>query len=273
MGRKSGSVFFIAVSLPAVLAAASACACDRPGTPTNVTAHAVWNGNLGAPDIVLSWINTASETVWWDMQVTDGQGRIIPQRAGVEPHITGMGAHVENHIQTPRNATRCYQLKARTGPGTEGCISEIFSNTACATTGSVIGSGAFKCLDVNAPDQANNGAKVQVWDCNGGIQQTWTFDGGAIKTGPPTFGLGPMGGPKCLDVPLPDQEKNGTKVQIWDCNGGTQQQWTIEGGVIKSGKGKCLDVPVMDQGNNGTAVQVWDCNGGVQQTWRETSPG
>ena len=264
MDRKFASVF-VAVILPAVLAAASACACDEPGTPTNVTAQATWNFSLNAPDIVVSWTNTANndETVWWDIQMTDGQGKIIPQRAGVEPHITGTGVRLTNAFQTPINATRCFQLKARTGQGTEGCISKIFSNKACATTGSVIQSGTAMCLDANLPDLTKNGAKVQIWQCNGLISQSWTFDGHAITSAPPGWGR------KCLDVPALDQDKNGTKVQIWDCNNSIQQTWRIEGGAIKSGKGKCLDVPAPDQDKSGTAIQVWDCNNSNQQRWGE----
>lgn len=120
-------------------------------------------------------------------------------------------------------------------------------------------SGAGKCLDVHAPDQHNNGARVQVWDCNGTIQQTWAFAGRAIKSG----------AGKCLDVHAPDQRNNGAKVQVWDCNGSPQQTWDWDGRrrVLRSGAGKCLDVHAPDQHNNGAKVQVWDCNGSVQQIW------
>lgn len=30
-----------------------------------------------------------------------------------------------------------------------------------------------KCLDVHAPDQFKNGAKVQIWGCNNSMQQKW----------------------------------------------------------------------------------------------------
>jgi hypothetical protein len=49
--------------------------------------------------------------------------------------------------------------------------------------GSAIHSGAGKCLDVHAPDQYNNGARVQVWDCNNTLQQTWRFENGTIRSG------------------------------------------------------------------------------------------
>ena len=75
--------------------------------------------------------------------------------------------------------------------------------------------GAGKCLDVHAPDQYTNGARVQVWDCNGSIQQQWRIEGNAIKSG----------AGKCLDVHAPDQNNNGARVQVWDCNGSLQQTW------------------------------------------------
>lgn len=136
----------------------------------------------------------------------------------------------------------------------------------CQTTGRtasrlelvpLILSGAKKCLDVHAPDQHTNGARVQVWDCNSSLQQTWRIEGNAIKSG----------AGKCLDVHAPDQYANGARVQVWDCNGSLQQSWRIEGNSIKSGAGKCLDVHAPDQYRNGAKVQVWDCNGTIQQTW------
>ncbi len=32
-----------------------------------------------------------------------------------------------------------------------------------------------KCVDIHSPDLYNDGAKVQLWDCNGAIQQRWIF--------------------------------------------------------------------------------------------------
>lgn len=120
-----------------------------------------------------------------------------------------------------------------------------------------IRSGAGKCLDVHAPDQNNNGARVQVWDCNGSVQQSWRYKHGAIRSAANL----------CLDVHAPDQRNNGGRVQVWACNGSPQQTWSLQGGAIRSGAGKCLDVHAPDQGTNGGRVQVWDCNGSQQQRW------
>jgi hypothetical protein len=97
------------------------------------------------------------------------------------------------------------------------CCTRIGSTGSALTTAPIIISGGKKCLDVNLPDQFTNGGKVQVWDCNNGLQQSWRIDGQTIKSG----------AGKCLDVNLPDQFTNGGKVQVWDCNNGLQQTWTI----------------------------------------------
>jgi hypothetical protein len=144
-----------------------------------------------------------------------------------------------------------------TGSKVYCCKRVASSSSALSVLAPIIVSGARKCLDVHAPDQHTNGGRVQVWGCNSTLQQTWNFDGRAIRSG----------AGKCLDVHAPDQHNNGAKVQVWDCNGSLQQTWRIEGHTLKSGAGKCLDVHAPDQFTNGGRVQVWDCNGTLQQTW------
>ena len=152
----------------------------------------------------------------------------------------------------------------------QGCNSRTFASSRCSPweQGSVttagpraatarIKSGAGKCLDVHAADQHQNGGRVQVWDCNNTLQQSWRLVGRTIKSG----------AGKCLDVHAADQHRNGAKVQVWDCNNSVQQTWTVVGRAIKSGAGKCLDVHAADQYRNGGRVQVWDCNNSLQQSW------
>jgi hypothetical protein len=131
-------------------------------------------------------------------------------------------------------------------------------------------SGAGRCLDVHAPDQFNDGARVQVWTCNGSNQQTWVID----EDGQSIISLAG----KCLDVHAPEQTIDGAKVQVWDCNGLLQQKWrtNVRQPVgaptrpIMSGAGKCLDVHRFDQFKDGAKVQVWACNASMQQDWRVT---
>jgi hypothetical protein len=142
--RLASLLFACGVALTLFLSPASAGCSSRPGTPTNVTARATWPGA-----ILVEWTDTADETVWWDYDVTElrrscsfinGQrhcrwrGVNIPQRAGQPPRADGLkGWRLQNTFLPGSGVSQCYRIRARTGPGAEGCVSEIFSNTACAT--------------------------------------------------------------------------------------------------------------------------------------------
>ncbi|GAA2525047.1 MULTISPECIES: RICIN domain-containing protein [Streptomyces] len=59
-------------------------------------------------------------------------------------------------------------------------------------------------------------ARVQLWDCNGSLGQTW-------KSTPEGTLVNPNSG-RCLDV-ADGGIANGTKVQIHTCNGTAAQVW------------------------------------------------
>ena len=143
------------------------------------------------------------------------------------------------------------------------CCSRLGSSSEPLTIAPIIVSSAKKCLDVVAPDQHNNGARVQVWDCNNSLQQTWRLEGHAIKSG----------AGKCLDVDAPEQHNNGGKVQVWDCNNSQQQTWTIDGETIRSGAGKCLDVDAPDEHNHGAKVRYGTAiTRRSRRRWRPKTP-
>jgi alpha-galactosidase len=121
-------------------------------------------------------------------------------------------------------------------------------------TSAVVSAASGRCLDIPASNTVN-GTQPVIWDCHGGANQQWTFDGRTLK------GLG-----KCLDAP--PNATAGTKVQIWDCNGGPNQQWNlnVNGTISGSQAGLCLDVSDANTGN-GTAVILWTCHGGSNQVW------
>lgn len=124
------------------------------------------------------------------------------------------------------------------------------------------------CLDVHAPDQRRNGARVQLWSCNGQDQQLWSIKNGNVIS---------LAG-KCLDVHLPELRTNGGRVQVWHCNGSIQQRWVRTDRQIRSGGGKCLygvgAVPLGKKAGprapyyNGSAVRVWACDGSPGQQWQ-----
>jgi hypothetical protein len=119
------------------------------------------------------------------------------------------------------------------------------------------GVGSNRCLDVPGASTAN-GTQLQIWDCNSGANQQWTYlSNGELQ----------VYGNKCLDVPG-HATAAGTRVQIWDCNGGANQQWNLnaDGTVVGRESGLCLDVTGRGTAN-GTAVEIWTCSGGSNQQW------
>jgi hypothetical protein len=129
------------------------------------------------------------------------------------------------------------------------------SSPAPGTPGQIRGVGSNRCLDVNGASQSD-GAVVQIWDCNGGANQTWTATSSNQLT---------VYGNKCLDAP---SAAAGARVQIWTCHGGANQQWRFntDGSITGVQSGLCLDVTGRGTAN-GTAVVLWTCNGGSNQRW------
>lgn len=115
-------------------ARADAACSSRPGTPNNVKVEP-YPSRLTT--LRVYWINTASERVWWDIEVTDPAGRVFPQAAGKGgPAGTKKGSsHVWYYNVNKPNMTRCFRIRARTGPFDTGCVSQVWSARVCATTG------------------------------------------------------------------------------------------------------------------------------------------
>ncbi|GCF08664.1 carbohydrate-binding protein [Dictyobacter arantiisoli] len=125
------------------------------------------------------------------------------------------------------------------------------------TAGILRGVGSNRCLDVPGAATAN-GTLLNIWDCNGGANQQWTYQSnGELQ----------VYGNKCLDIPA-HATTAGTRVQIYDCNGGTNQQWNLNsnGSVVGRESGLCLDVTGSGTAN-GTAVEIWTCSGNSNQQW------
>ncbi|MEV5551860.1 RICIN domain-containing protein [Streptomyces sp. NPDC052309] len=125
--------------------------------------------------------------------------------------------------------------------------------------------GGRHCLDV-AGASKEDAARVQLWDCNGSLGQTW-------KITPEGTLVNPNSG-KCLDV-ADAGTANGTAVQIHTCNGTGAQQWRYDqptpAAFTNPRSGKCLDVPY---GNfaNGVRLQIHECNGTGAQVWKQLTP-
>ncbi|MEU0555600.1 RICIN domain-containing protein [Dactylosporangium sp. NPDC006015] len=122
----------------------------------------------------------------------------------------------------------------------------------------IVGAGSNRCADVSGGRDAD-GTKVQLWDCHGGPEVRWRWQGGTLvnsRTG------------KCLDV-AGGRTAAGTKVQLWTCLSNGAQQWQFVNGNLRNPQsGKCLDADAWGTAN-GTQLIIWDCGAAQSnQTWR-----
>ena len=121
----------------------------------------------------------------------------------------------------------------------------------------IVGQQSGRCLDINNNTTAN-GTQAQLWDCNGGSNQRFTYTGAKQLV---------VYGNKCLGVG--QSAGSGTPAAIWDCSGQADQQWNVnpDGTITAVQSGLCLDA--VGQGTtNGTKFQLWSCTGGANQHWR-----
>ncbi|WP_427164842.1 ricin-type beta-trefoil lectin domain protein [Streptomyces sp. C1-1] len=121
----------------------------------------------------------------------------------------------------------------------------------------VVGKQSGRCLDIY-DNTITNGTQAEVWDCNGGQNQAWTYTSRKELV---------LYGDKCLDA-YNLGTTNGTKVVIWDCNGQNNQKWNVnsDGTITNVNAGLCLDG--YNNGTaNGTSLVLWSCNGGDNQKW------
>jgi hypothetical protein len=133
-----------------------------------------------------------------------------------------------------------------------------FASGGSGSTGAVRAVGAGKCLDVNN-NTTTPGTQLQIWDCNGGANQTWTRTASgqlAVYSGSTTM---------CATAA---NTTSGSPVAIQPCGSATSQQWHVndDGTITGTQSGLCLDV----SGNstaNGAKVQLWTCNHGSNQQW------
>jgi hypothetical protein len=128
------------------------------------------------------------------------------------------------------------------------------------TTGALHAVGAGKCLD-DPYSSTTAGTQQQIWDCNGGANQTWT------RTSSNQLTLSVGGSTFCLDA-YGQGTSPGTKVIIWPCTGLANQQWTFNsnGSITGAQSGLCLDVTGGSTAD-GALAELWNCTGAANQQW------
>jgi beta-glucanase (GH16 family) len=112
-----------------------------------------------------------------------------------------------------------------------------------------------RCIDIPGANPVD-GARLQMYDCNGTAAQQWTASGGTMRA---------MG--KCMD-PAGGALANGTPIQLVTCNGNPVQRFTLEGDgdLFNPSSGRCVDIDAWGTAN-GSRLVLWDCHGGANQKW------
>jgi hypothetical protein len=125
----------------------------------------------------------------------------------------------------------------------------------------------YQCLDGDRGGIPRNGAKAQLWGCNGWDNQAWTL---VQVSGMPIgyYYIQNGYGGQCLDGDRGQIPNNGARAQLWGCNGWTNQMWRWTGSrFVNYYGGQCLDGDRGQIPNNGARVQLWACNGWSNQGW------
>ncbi|MCB1132682.1 MAG: RICIN domain-containing protein, partial [Verrucomicrobiae bacterium] len=128
-----------------------------------------------------------------------------------------------------------------------------------------------KCLDIDG-GAVGNGAKAQLWDWSGGLNQQ--------------FGVSNLGGGRVRLTPWWDSSQaldvhnqssaDGTKIQQWTWNGNSAQRWSysrIDGGWLRltpdCATGSCLQVQGPSNNvANGSGITLWGFYNDPDQNWR-----
>jgi len=113
-----------------------------------------------------------------------------------------------------------------------------------------------RCIDIPGANPVD-GARLQMYDCNGTTAQQWTANGdGTLRA---------MG--KCMD-PAGGALAYGTPIQLVTCNGNPVQRFTLSaaGDLVNVSANRCVDIKDWNSAN-GAALQLWDCAGTSNQKW------
>jgi hypothetical protein len=207
-------------------------------------------GSTGVKTVDVSYTNTASTARTATLQV-NGQGSTTVSfpPTGSSPGTVSVAVALSKgsaNKLTFSGAPTLDSITVRPLPGANGTLA--------------VGKQSGRCLDIYN-NTIINGTQAELWDCNGGQNQSWNYTSRKELV---------VYGNKCLDA-YNLGTTNGTKVVIWDCNGQANQQWNVgsDGTITNVNAGLCLDA-YNNGTSNGTLLDLWACNGGDNQKWTLT---
>ena len=155
------------------------------------------------------------------------------------------------------SASGVAQLKWGYGYGDQEPVNSL---PAAPPGQSLVGLASARCVDVPG-FSTTPGTALDIWDCNGGGNQSWNLDPAGELT---------IYGDLCMQAGTDGATASaGQRVTIADCTGAPVQHWTVgAGGAVApaAAPGLCLDASGAGTGN-GTAVDLWYCNGQPNKSW------
>ena len=269
----SGLTFsFSASGLPAGLSLNSSTGVVS-GTPTTsgsgVAAITVTDGTGSVGNVDFHWTvnfvlsmpaqrTAAGQTVALPINVIDNPSQQLTYEASsLPPGLSINGSQITGWPTGPGTYTSSVKVTDPDGIG--DTASFTWTVTAAADSGPngpVRLNLGGKCLDDTGNSSAN-GNRVQMWTCNGGAAQNWTYaEDGTLR----------ING-KCLDV-IGRGTSSGTGVQIWSCTGARNQQWVpvSTAQLVNPVSGRCLTDPGGSSAN-GTKLQINSCGSGTRDEW------
>jgi hypothetical protein len=206
-------------------------------------AAAIWTGSATAGQRIGQWVDNTTQGLWNLVPSTTGYYK-LQSAAATTLYLTGASAGAS------------LTLQAATTDGSQDW--QPVQLSGYSGTHSLVGEGSSRCVDVPNHSTALS-TQVQIYDCNLGNNQKWTFSSDGSIVGVES-GL-------CLDV-RGQSSANGAAVQTYTCGGQGNQKWTAGPGGTLVGvqSGKCLDVTGAGTANT-TRLQIWDCGSGGNQRW------
>ncbi|TGL60622.1 ricin-type beta-trefoil lectin domain protein [Leptospira sarikeiensis] len=124
----------------------------------------------------------------------------------------------------------------------------------------LVNQASNRCLDISNSSTAN-GARIQVYNCNGTDAQKWYYD--PINS----FLRSKLNPNKCMDNG--GEARDGGKIALWDCKDMNNMRFDFVGDSIRNRINSNFAVDANGTGN-GALVSQWTWNGGNNQLWKKS---
>ncbi|TGK35650.1 hypothetical protein EHO65_18590 [Leptospira andrefontaineae] len=124
----------------------------------------------------------------------------------------------------------------------------------------LINQASNRCLDVSNSSTAN-GARIQIYNCNGTDAQKWYYDAGN------GFLRSKLNPNKCMDNG--GETRNGGKIALWDCKDMNNMRFDFVGDSIRNRINSLYAVDA-SANSNGSLVHQWEFLNASNQLWTKS---